>query len=207
MQLPNEVDPPGTNLATVEALYQLLQIWQLGHNSKACSNHENTPIISNRGTQAMGSTENRVMKVGFVSLILDFAMFPGVVKEPSRKSVPRFYQEVKAGSSAFSPRGNHERVTLPERPKSDGRNPYVDVLSSFNLPRPCDRHVYPNPAMISRNYGLRMASAKSDISIQNGTPLQGKCSQENTAKNEDVEPWKSQPWSGVLPQGINRGSG
>jgi len=91
MQLPNEVDPPGTTLASVEALYQLLQIWQLGHNPKACGNHENAPVISNRGAQTMRSTENCVMEVGFVSSILDFVMFLSMGEEPSGKSVPRFY--------------------------------------------------------------------------------------------------------------------
>ena len=160
MQLPNEMDAPGTDQATVEAMYQLLQIWQLGHNSKPSGNHQNAPVITDRGAQAMRSTENYAMEIGFFSLMLDFSIFPGVVEKPAGKSVPRFYQKIKASSFAFGPRGNHERVALPKGPKSDGRNPYVDVLSGFDLPRPYDSDIHPDSAIISRYQSPGVASAK-----------------------------------------------
>ena len=84
-------------------------------------------------------------------------------------------------------------MALSERLKSNERNPYINVLSSFNLLRPYDRNVYFNPIIISRYQGPKVTSAKSNISIQNEALFQDGRSQEYTAKDKDVKPRKSEP--------------
>lgn len=133
MQLSNKVNLLSMNLTIIKVFYQLLQVWQLSHNFKVCDNHENALIISNRGAQAMQFTKNHVIKVRFVYLILNFFIFSSVIKELLCKFISQLYQQIKASSSVFSSRDNHERMTLSERLKSDERNSYIDVLFSFNL--------------------------------------------------------------------------
>lgn len=132
LDLPDDADLTGANFSSLVAVDQLCEVRQERGHPKPGDDHENALVLAHRGTDSMRPTEEDPAgaKLG--------PPFDGLcmVKKFSSEPPSRFHEQFQLTLLFVRPRGHDKRVTLQERPETDGRNPQVDVLSSLDFQRP-----------------------------------------------------------------------
>ncbi len=103
--LPDQVDSTRDHPASVVAMNQLLQVWQLGGDSNAVSDHHNCLILADRDGVTMRSTE-------YDPLALDRCTEASEAEEISCDTPARLDEKIQRGLRLDGPRGHHKGMTL-----------------------------------------------------------------------------------------------
>ena len=139
-------------------------------------------------------------------------VFLGKAQEPSSEPIARLNQELDSRQLRIRtvcvgvPRGDHERMTLHAGAKTSSREPYVDVLSTLNFPRPRDLDVHPDSPLDRIHGGAGVATAEREIPVNGHDSLHGGCQEEKAWYNIKADAGEARSFCDMPPHRI-RGEG